>query len=187
MPNRKSAVTSAFITLARFDDVDVLLCPATMIAAHPLAEAMSEIATYSRLNLSYLRNTAIGNILNLCGLSVPCGTTGDGLPVGLMVYARPFGERFAGRTTLMANMVEGGRTPMLPADRLAELGFEFVIFPGGMIRALVLAGQDYLASLKEHGTTAPFRDRMLDFDALNRILGLDEVLAAGARYEPGED
>ncbi len=100
---------------------------------------------------------------------------------------RIIGERFAGRTTLMANMVEGGRTPMLPADRLAELGFEFVIFPGGMIRALVLAGQDYLASLKEHGTTAPFRDRMLDFDALNRVLGLDEVLAAGARYEPGED
>jgi len=100
---------------------------------------------------------------------------------------RSIGAQFSGRTVLMANMVEGGRTPMMAADRLAELGFGFVIFPGGLIRALVSAGQDYLASLKAHGTTAPFRDRMLDFDALNQVLGLDEVLAAGARYEPGED
>jgi len=100
---------------------------------------------------------------------------------------RTIGARFAGRTTLMANMVEGGRTPMMAADQLAELGFGFVIFPGGLIRALVSAGQDYLASLKTHGTTTPFRDRMLDFETLNRVLGLDEVLAAGARYEPGED
>jgi aspartyl-tRNA(Asn)/glutamyl-tRNA(Gln) amidotransferase subunit A len=47
---------------------------------------------YSRKNLMYLRNTAIGNILNLCGLSVPCGLTADGLPIGLMIYARPFQE-----------------------------------------------------------------------------------------------
>lgn len=100
---------------------------------------------------------------------------------------RSIGEQFGGRTVLMANMVEGGRTPLMEAERLAELGFGFVIFPGGLIRALVSAGQDYLASLKAHGTTAPFRDRMLDFDSLNTVLGLDEVLAAGARYEHGDD
>ena len=80
-------------TLERFNDVDIVLCPATMIAARSLAEANSSIERYSELNLAYLRNTAIGNILNLCGLSVPCGFNDDGLPIGLMMYARPFGER----------------------------------------------------------------------------------------------
>ena len=79
-------------TLERFDEVDIVLCPTTMIAAKPLADAQSSIEAYAALNLAYLRNTAIGNILNLCGLSVPCGLNDDGLPIGLMLYARPFGE-----------------------------------------------------------------------------------------------
>jgi aspartyl-tRNA(Asn)/glutamyl-tRNA(Gln) amidotransferase subunit A len=80
-------------TLERFDDIDIVLCPATMIAAKPLSDAESSIERYSELNLAYLRNTAIGNILNLCGLSVPCGFNDQGLPIGLMLYARPFGEK----------------------------------------------------------------------------------------------
>jgi aspartyl-tRNA(Asn)/glutamyl-tRNA(Gln) amidotransferase subunit A len=80
-------------TLERFNDIDIVLCPATMIAAKPLRDAESSIERYSELNLAYLRNTAIGNILNLCGLSVPCGFNDQGLPIGLMLYARPFGEK----------------------------------------------------------------------------------------------
>ena len=80
-------------TLKRFEDIDIVLCPASMIAAKPLADAESSIDRYAELNLAYLRNTAIGNILNLCGLSVPCGFNDAGLPIGLMLYARPFGER----------------------------------------------------------------------------------------------
>jgi len=80
---------------ARFDAVDVLLCPATMYTARPLAAAEASLDAYSALNLGYLRNTAIGNILNLCGISVPCGLDGQGLPIGLMIYARPFGEATA--------------------------------------------------------------------------------------------
>jgi aspartyl-tRNA(Asn)/glutamyl-tRNA(Gln) amidotransferase subunit A len=73
-------------------DFDAVLCPTTPIPACPLAEVSTDMDAYSRRNLMYLRNTAIGNILNLCGLSVPCGFTGDGLPIGLMIYARPFCE-----------------------------------------------------------------------------------------------
>ena len=80
-------------TLKRFDDIDIVLCPTTMITSKPLADAQSSIERYSELNLAYLRNTAIGNILNLSGLSVPCGFNDEGLPIGLMLYARPFGER----------------------------------------------------------------------------------------------
>jgi aspartyl-tRNA(Asn)/glutamyl-tRNA(Gln) amidotransferase subunit A len=37
----------------------------------------------------------VGNILNLCGVSLPCGFTGSGFPIGLMVYGRPFQEDMA--------------------------------------------------------------------------------------------
>ena len=73
-------------------DVDAVLCPTTPIPACTFAEADADMATYMRRNVMYLRNTAIGNILDLCGLSVPCGLTGDGLPIGLMIYGRPFHE-----------------------------------------------------------------------------------------------
>ncbi len=73
-------------------DVDAVLCPTTAIPACALADADGDMAVYSHKNVMYLRNTAIGNILDLCGLSVPCGLTGDGLPIGLMIYGRPFTE-----------------------------------------------------------------------------------------------
>jgi aspartyl-tRNA(Asn)/glutamyl-tRNA(Gln) amidotransferase subunit A len=72
-------------------DVEALLVPATMIPAVPVAEADRDRETYGARNLAYLRNTAIGNILNLCGLSLPCGFA-RGLPIGLMVYGKPFQE-----------------------------------------------------------------------------------------------
>jgi len=73
-------------------DVDALIVPTTPIPALPTAEVDADIETYSERNLSYLRNTAIGNVLNMCGLSVPCGYTKQGLPIGLMIYAKPFQE-----------------------------------------------------------------------------------------------
>lgn len=76
----------------QLSDLDAVLCPTTPIPACTLAEADADMETYLRKNLMYLRNTAIGNILDLCGLSVPCGFTGNGLPIGLMVYGHPFHE-----------------------------------------------------------------------------------------------
>ena len=73
-------------------EVDALLVPTTAITALPTAEVDADTETYSERNVSYLRNTAIGNVLNMCGLSVPCGFTKKGLPIGLMIYAKPFQE-----------------------------------------------------------------------------------------------
>ena len=74
-------------------------------------------------------------------------------------------------TPLMANMVEGGKTPVLPASELEALGFAFVIFPGAIVRAVAKTAEEFYASLKAHGTTDPFRARMFDFDALNEVIG----------------
>ncbi len=86
-------------------------------------------------------------------------------------------------TPLMANMVEGGKTPVLPASELQALGFAFVIFPGAIVRALAKAAEDFYGALKTHGATEPFRARMFDFDALNGLIGTAEMLAQGKKYE----
>jgi 2-methylisocitrate lyase-like PEP mutase family enzyme len=84
---------------------------------------------------------------------------------------------------LMANMVEGGKTPMLSAQELQELGFALVIFPGAIVRALARTAEDFYASLKTHGTTEPFRGRMFDFNSLNGLIGTPEMLERGKQYE----
>jgi len=84
---------------------------------------------------------------------------------------------------LMANMVEGGKTPPLPAAELEALGFALVIFPGGVVRALAHHAAGYYGSLAANGTTEPFRNQMLDFDGLNRVIGTPEMIAFGQRYE----
>lgn len=93
-------------------------------------------------------------------------------------------SRFGNRVPLLANMVEGGKTPLMSAAELGEIGYRLVIFPGGLTRALAHAMANYFASLKTHGTTDPFRDRMLDFSALNALIGTPELLAQGRAYDP---
>ncbi len=91
--------------------------------------------------------------------------------------------RFAARVPLLANMVEGGDTPVTDANDLESLGFSIAIFPGGIVRALGRTMQDYYASLARHGTTEPFRNRMFDFAGLNQELGTADMLARGKDYE----
>ena len=92
--------------------------------------------------------------------------------------------RFADRVPLLANMVEGGKTPVQSAAELQARGFRIAIFPGGTARAVAHTLQGYFASLRTHGSTAPWRERMLDFDGLNGVIGTPELLAKGRRYDP---
>jgi 2-methylisocitrate lyase-like PEP mutase family enzyme len=87
-----------------------------------------------------------------------------------------------GRAPLMANMVEGGKTPPLSAAELEAIGFALVIFPGGIVRAFGHLASEYYASLAKHGSSEPFRSRMLDFAGLNDLIGTPELLALGKRY-----
>ncbi len=90
--------------------------------------------------------------------------------------------RFAHRVPLLANMVEGGKTPVQSADELGQTGFRIVIFPGGTARAVAFTLQRYYASLHAHRSTAPMKDQMLDFDQLNGVIGTPELLELGSRY-----
>jgi len=92
------------------------------------------------------------------------------------------GQTFGDRIPLLANMVEGGKTPLHSADELAAIGFKIVIFPGAMLRMISRAGAEYLAALRRDGTTTGIMDRMFDFKALNAVIGTDALLAEGDQY-----
>lgn len=96
------------------------------------------------------------------------------------------GQIFAGKVPILANMVEGGATPLRAVGDLEAIGFDIAIFPGGIVRALSHAAADYYGSLKEHGTNDPFAGRMYDFDGLNAVIGTPEMLAEGRRFD-GQD
>jgi 2-methylisocitrate lyase-like PEP mutase family enzyme len=91
--------------------------------------------------------------------------------------------QFAHRIPLLANMVEGGQTPIQSANELGGRGFKIVIFPGGTARAVAHTLQGYYGSLHAHQTTTPWRDQMLNFDDLNQLIGTPELLAHGKQYD----
>ena len=96
-------------------------------------------------------------------------------------------KRFGGRVPLMANMVEGGKTPIINTSGLQELGFSFVIFPGGIVRAIAATARDYYANLLASGSNEAFRNRMFDFAGLNGVIGTDDLLASCKRYAGDTD
>src|SRR6185369_6907612 len=101
-----------------------------------------------------------------------------GSEVELSSVAKALGDRLP----LMANMVEGGKTPILAAQQLEALGFSLVIFPGGIVRAIARTAVDFYATLARDSSSAAFSNRMYDFDALNAVIGTPEMLALGKHY-----
>ncbi|NNE96438.1 MAG: isocitrate lyase/PEP mutase family protein [Acidimicrobiales bacterium] len=75
---------------------------------------------------------------------------------------------------LMANMVEFGKTPLLPADELHTLGFSLIIYPGAVMRTITSSARQVLAELRSQGTTAGWLAHMASFDDVNQVVGLAE-------------
>jgi 2-methylisocitrate lyase-like PEP mutase family enzyme len=91
--------------------------------------------------------------------------------------------RFSKRVPLLANMVEGGKTPVQSATELHAQGFKIVIFPGGTVRATARLLQHYFATLKQDQSTLRMKDSMLNFDELNEVIGTPALLEEGRKYE----
>jgi 2-methylisocitrate lyase-like PEP mutase family enzyme len=87
---------------------------------------------------------------------------------------------------VMANMVEGGKTPSLNTADLQALGFSLVIFPGAIVRAVARTAGEFYESLAANGTSEPFRNRMYDFAGLNDVIGTPAMIALGKQYESGK-
>ena len=90
---------------------------------------------------------------------------------------------FAHKIPLLANMVEGGKTPISDANALAALGYKIAIFPGGAVRAISYHMQAYYTGLLANGSNEPFSNKMHNFDSLNNLIGTKELIKHGAKYE----
>lgn len=86
---------------------------------------------------------------------------------------------------LVANMTEWGKSPVVDARSLGEMGYSIVIFPSAPMRAAQQAIVDVLTDLREHGTQRGLLDRMYHRKDLYRLVGLDDIYAAEKRYIPG--
>ena len=148
---------------ARDDAATLIIARTDAVAVEGLEAALDRAEAYREAGADMLFVEAPGSVEEMAAVSA----------------------RFGGRVPLMANMVEGGKTPMMSAPELEALGFALVIFPGGLVRAFTHMAADYLESLKANGGTAPYRDRMLDLAGLNRILGTAELLERGKEYDGG--
>ena len=98
---------------------------------------------------------------------------------------RAITSAFAETVPLLANMVEGGMTPVKSAKELGDIGYAMVIFPGALMRAYTHMAERFLADLHTNFTTEPWWTRMNDLAGVNRIVGLDEILRDDARYAVG--
>ena len=91
--------------------------------------------------------------------------------------------QFSGRIPLLANMVEGGKTPIQSTDELAEIGYKIAIFPGGAVRAIAHHLTDYFGQLIANGNNTKFAKKMYDFNGLNDIIETNALLDLGIKYE----
>jgi len=146
---------------ARLDDDTVIVARTDAIAVQGLDEALERGAAYIEAGADVL---FVESPLDDEQLGIVGRTLGSKIP-------------------LLANMVEGGKTPIHNIEELAEFGFQLAIFPGAMVRVVGHAAKQYLEALRRDGSTLGILDQMFDFKALNEVIGTDAMLADGDQYK----
>lgn len=86
-------------------------------------------------------------------------------------------------TILIANMIEGGRTPELTAKDLENLGFDIVFWPCTALYTITKAFGEVMAALRRDGTTLNCDDKMLHFSEFNSFIGLDKYNELDKKYK----
>ena len=82
----------------------------------------------------------------------------------------------------LANNIEGGKSPLLSAPELEEIGYNTVVFPVAATYAIAKVVGDLMAELSTTGTTAGFSGRMVSFDEFNHLIDLDRLRALERTY-----
>jgi 2-methylisocitrate lyase-like PEP mutase family enzyme len=75
---------------------------------------------------------------------------------------------------LLVNVFKGGKTPMLPMERLEKMGYRIAIYPSETQRAAIHAMRTALSTLKREGTTESIDDTLTTFKERDRVVGLDD-------------
>ena len=85
---------------------------------------------------------------------------------------------------LVANMIEGGRTPIMAASELHSMGFKLILYPLSILYAASAAAARAMGELRRTGSTSEAARDMIDFDGFNRLVGLPELYDLEDRYGP---
>ena len=88
---------------------------------------------------------------------------------------------------LVANMLEGGVTPLLTKDELEKIGFQLIVCPLTALYSSAKAMQDMFTLIKAAGTTRDALDRLLPFKQFHDLIGLDDYYASDEKYKPKDD
>ena len=83
---------------------------------------------------------------------------------------------------LMYNVVETGKSPLIPAAQLEHLGFKVVVFPLSALLTVCRVVSNLMQELKQEGTTSHMLDNMLTVQECFNTVGLDEMLSRDASY-----
>jgi 2-methylisocitrate lyase-like PEP mutase family enzyme len=87
-----------------------------------------------------------------------------------------------GPKPLVANMIEGGRTPVLPKQRLAEMGYGLILYPLAALFSAAHAIESIYRKLKRDETTLGDERQLMAFEAFNRLIGVEERYALAERF-----
>ncbi len=82
----------------------------------------------------------------------------------------------------LINMFQGGKTPLVPVDRLRALGYRIVIIPSDLQRAAIRAMEDVLAAIRRDGNSAAVVDRMATFKEREAVVGTEAYLATDKKF-----
>lgn len=93
------------------------------------------------------------------------------------------GSTFGQQLPLVHNLVEGGGSPIDDPAELAQLGYRIALYPAALLHQFVPGAQRLLEGITQTGHTLDFRDDMYELSDMNRILGADELLETGKRFE----
>ncbi len=147
---------------ARRDPDLVLIARTDAAAVHGLDEAISRARAFAEAGADVL--------------FVEAPTSEDDI-------ARVAGE-LSGVAPLVFNWAEGGRTPPISLDRIAELGFSLVLYPIATLLAATAGVRSVLESIRRDGTPLAVMDTLPTFDGFTDLIGLPEVHDLEQRYAP---
>ena len=83
---------------------------------------------------------------------------------------------------LVANMIQGGTTPISSAETLHKLGFKIILYPLSVLFANTFATMNILKELKKTGTTAKFKQKVVNFDQFNDLVELPKFQKLEKKY-----
>ncbi len=149
---------------AREDPDFVIMARTDAYAVHGIEEALNRARLYARAGADMVFVEAIRSVEEMRQVNAVLGEL---------------------NTPSMANMIEGGKTPLLGVKDLQDLGYSVVAYPCGSVFTATKALMGWARFLKEQGTTDGYLDHMLTFDEYFKFIGARDIRERERQFTAG--